>query len=50
MTLSTDKAPFLTVVCASMKMFANAISQGKAAAHGLSVNEAIKVNPLATIH
>ena len=50
MTLSADKAALLTVVCTSMKMLVNAISQGEPTAHGLSVNEAIKVNPLSTIH
>jgi len=50
MTMSTDKATLLAVVRASMKMLVNAISQGEPTAHGLSIDEAIEVNPFSTIH
>jgi len=48
-TSTTHEAAFLTVMRASMHMVVNAVGQGKAAADSLSIDEAVKVNPLATV-
>jgi hypothetical protein len=48
--LRTDEASLLTIVRAAMDVLVNTISQSKPAAHRLDINEAVKINPLSTIH
>jgi len=50
MALRTHEASLLTVVRAAMQMLPDTLGQGKPALHRRRVNEAVKVNPLATIH